>query len=309
MSTTTIEQPPQALNFNVKNPNSIVYETRLKLRGAEVYFLIITPEEALNILEHKNLNNRKVDKNRVNRYLADMNAGNWCFNGDAIRFDKTGNLIDGQHRLAAISKQKAGFAFLVIEGVEDKSRRTIDTGKVRTGGDILTMFSGVKPRDSGVISSAITKFLLYQKGLMLQPGSGSMHITSTSMIEEFYAANLDSLHESNDIVSNFIDRHAMVLSRADGLFLHYIFKQIDTKEAEVFMKKLLTGANVEIQSNEYLMRSILLKRSMKTLKILPSDMLYTVIKAWNRNRKGGVYTTDFNLRYGSRDEGGYPMAK
>ena len=45
------------------------------------------------------------------------------------------------------------------------------------------------------------------------------------------------------------------------------------------------------------------------LKITKSEVIFTGIKAWNRNKKGGVYSSEGNLKFG-RDEAqsGYPVA-
>jgi hypothetical protein len=257
----------------------------------------------------KNLNNRRPDKNRIARYVADMKAGYWCFNGDAIRFDKLGNLIDGQHRLLAIIQVDKSFVFLVIRNVVEESKRTIDTGKSRTGGDVLSMFSNVGTRDSGVLSAAIGLLLTYKKGISVSVGGGNQHLTTNSNIEIFYRENYISLQSSLDFLNEITDHHMMVLSRSESLFLHYIFREINKELADDFIKKIVTGASVEINSNEYLFRSILTKRALKTLKITKSEVIFTCIKAWNRNKKGGVYTSEGNLKFG-KDESktGYPVA-
>ena len=60
----------------------------------------ITPEEAAKMLE-TNQRNRNVSKNAVAAMARDMTAGHWRLNGEAIRIDGDGNLIDGQHRFSA----------------------------------------------------------------------------------------------------------------------------------------------------------------------------------------------------------------
>jgi hypothetical protein len=62
--------------------------------------MMVTPELAKQWLE-ANTHNRPLSEELVIAYMVDMLDGRWQYNGDAIRFDHTGRLIDGQHRLHA----------------------------------------------------------------------------------------------------------------------------------------------------------------------------------------------------------------
>lgn len=266
----------------------------IEYNGVTAEFKIIDKKIADAYLE-RNIQNRKMDKNRVEKYRADMLNGYWCLNGDAIRFDKNNNLIDGQNRLQAISQTNKSFVFLVIKNVEEKSKRTIDSGKSRSGGDILSMFANVGHRDAGSLSASINKIILYELALVPQPGGGTQKYTTNSCIEEFYLKNKEALHDSMAFIGKYIDTHAMLLSRSESIFLHYVFSKISKEESDVFMRKIITGANIEHGSNIFLLRSLLTKRAMKTLKRKPNDFLFTTIKAWNKDRKGGRYSNESNL--------------
>jgi hypothetical protein len=280
--------------------------SKLEKNGVVVYFKDITPSLAVDLLK-KNEINRKLDKNRVEKYLEDMEKGFWCFNGDAIRFDKKGMLADGQHRLTAISRQDRTFTFLIIENVDDESKRTIDTGKSRTGGDVLSIFSGVKSSAAYAISSAITKMILYKKGLSLTSGGGNAKHFTNSHIDEFYKTNYIKLMESFNFIESKYSRGATLIPKGDALFLHFIFSEINRSDADEFMAKVLTGSGISDRSNEFMLRNILIRKSRKQAKISPAEVLYTAIKAWNRTRKGGVYSTESNLKYNTNDNG-YPLA-
>src|SRR5664279_4273925 len=62
---------------------------------------VITPSLAATYLE-ANIKNRKVKEKAVQRYAADMVAGEWMLTGEAIKFSDEGSLLDGQNRLRAI---------------------------------------------------------------------------------------------------------------------------------------------------------------------------------------------------------------
>jgi hypothetical protein len=78
-----------------------VKQVKLKQqRGVE--WMTVTPDQALKWLEDTNTNNRSVRDIHVQRLASDMKNGKWRgFNGEAIRFDSLGRLVDGQHRLWA----------------------------------------------------------------------------------------------------------------------------------------------------------------------------------------------------------------
>lgn len=97
----------------------------------------ITPEIAKKYLA-QNCNNRNIQPRRVMLLAEQMKNGTFQENGDTIRFNKAGNLIDGQHRLNAIVKSGVTIPMLVVRGLEN-SVNVIDRGKNRSVGDCLTM--------------------------------------------------------------------------------------------------------------------------------------------------------------------------
>lgn len=95
--------------------------------------ITVTPEMAGEWLTH-NHNNRKIDKNTVMKYAADMFAGNFTLNPDAIAFDHEGSLVNGQHRLMAIVNSGVPTASVVIYDfpVVRTDFLNFDCGKNRT---------------------------------------------------------------------------------------------------------------------------------------------------------------------------------
>jgi hypothetical protein len=109
-----------------------------KTASPEIQVHVITPDIAAAWLD-KNISNRKRNKRHVDKYARDMASKAWRLTGDAIRFDDGGNLIDGQHRLAACVQAGMPFESVVIYNLRADVTSTIDTGKPRTMSDVLTM--------------------------------------------------------------------------------------------------------------------------------------------------------------------------
>lgn len=87
----------------------------------------------------KNSRNRNLNPSVVRRYAADMSAGRWPLTGEPVKFDAQGNLLDGQHRLAAIVAADVTLPIFVVRGLDESSQAFMDTGRKRTVQDQLSM--------------------------------------------------------------------------------------------------------------------------------------------------------------------------
>jgi hypothetical protein len=96
----------------------------------------ITPRKAADWLK-RNINNRPLSETVVDELAKAIIDGQWQVNGDAIRFDSSGDLTDGQHRLMAVIKAGNPVQSWVCRGIEQKAFDTIDRGHKRTNGHIL----------------------------------------------------------------------------------------------------------------------------------------------------------------------------
>lgn len=80
---------------------------------------IVTPQLAKRMLEHNFANNRNINDRRVETYANDMKKGEWKFNGEAIKFNKQGELMDGQHRLHAVIRANVPVKMAVIRDIDN----------------------------------------------------------------------------------------------------------------------------------------------------------------------------------------------
>ena len=101
---------------------------------------LVTPQEAENLLA-RNKRNRAISALRIAQFASMMEQGAWYENGDAIRFDKNGDLMDGQHRLAAVVMSGVSQTFLFVEGLRPEVVHSIDTGRHRSNADMLAIES------------------------------------------------------------------------------------------------------------------------------------------------------------------------
>lgn len=99
--------------------------------------LIITPEMAKKYLQNMKTN-RNISSARVNAYARDMERGAWQENGESIVFNKSGQLVNGQHRLAAIVKSGIPQEVACVFDVSDKVS-LFDRGRNRSTSDTLVV--------------------------------------------------------------------------------------------------------------------------------------------------------------------------
>ena len=120
----------------------------------------ITPEEALEILKHRNFlyekeeqvsTNRSLDNRIVHRIKMDIQEGEWRTAASRIMFDTSGQLIDGQHTLAAIAESGRNVDAMFYLGVPQDTIQKIDVSRPRTVAQRLK-FSGALPVESNVDS-------------------------------------------------------------------------------------------------------------------------------------------------------------
>lgn len=104
--------------------------------------LVVTGAMATEMLKN-NTANRPTSRREVERLKRVLESGEWRFNGEAIKFSRSGKILDGQHRLAAIAETGISADVVIISGLEDEIFPTLDQGRKRTGGDVLYI-RGVK---------------------------------------------------------------------------------------------------------------------------------------------------------------------
>ena len=188
----------------------------------------ITPEIAKTMLG-ENVNNRRISRDNVNLFAREIRNGEWRFNGEAIKFGKDGRLLDGQHRLLAVIAADKPLTTLVIRGLEDETQQTMDSGKTRTLGDVLTL-RGEK-NSTQLASLARAVYLADQLGMEaaaqndLKPTRGEIisFIDQTPQLADVLAASRAFRSQSGDMLTS-----SMFAS------LWWTFAHIDTDAADRF---------------------------------------------------------------------------
>ena len=101
--------------------------------------MMVDPALALAWLQRNIATNRPMRPTVVENYADEMRRGEWHLTHQGIALDIDGNLIDGQHRLAAVIKANVIVPMMVTVNAPRASFVALDGGVKRTLADRLTM--------------------------------------------------------------------------------------------------------------------------------------------------------------------------
>lgn len=110
-------------------------EKNIVYKNETIKMELMTPEKAKRLLEHNN-NNRRVSRKNVNKYKKAIIEGKFLTTGDCITVDKYGNLLNGQHRLIAISETGIDVKVDIKYGVDPDVKYVQNTGRATSQTDL-----------------------------------------------------------------------------------------------------------------------------------------------------------------------------
>lgn len=247
-----------------------------------------------------NKKNRRIRQAVVQRYRTDMAEGRWSFAGDPIRFDMFDNLIDGQHRLTALSElPDVTIPMLVIRGLPPEMQAVMDQGARRTPGDQLGI-KGVK--HANLIGAGVKQYLIWTEGYMFRDNKVVTGAITTPSIEEWV--------DSHPVTLQRVQALAHLVKQNDAppsvaLAAAIRFSEIDPDGAVEFFTLLSRGAGGEGHPITTLDKR--LQRNRRNgLKMPYRDYLALFIIAWNAWRDGRQMAKFQRPRGGSFDENTFP---
>lgn len=243
---------------------------------------VVTPAKAEEYLQ-KNPKNRAISPKTVNAYARDMENGDWLDTGESIKFDVRGNLLDGQHRLAAVVRSGCKIRLSIVRNVVPEARKVMDTGRRRSVADNLSMDFGVK--NPTQVASAARLILRWRAGMIRQ--STALRITD-SEIYEFVVENDPALQVAASYAQKL--RRSLPFSLSSVTAAHVETHRVNEEAAKVFWDKVLTGAELRVGDPTLSLRNTVVRlgpkhedRSIMNLEL--------ICRAWRfhvANKNSGV---------------------
>jgi hypothetical protein len=223
------------------NKNGLLTETDIQIET-------IDPEKAKAYLATQT-KNRHVTDFHLMSLVRDMKNGRWHFNGDPIRFDKAGKLIDGQHRLNAVILSGKAQKFVVMRDLPNEAFDTIDTGRKRITADYLSMAGHHYPQ---VVSSAARWYLAFKR---FGNFASKEPITNQD--------KLAAIAELPDIVSyahGYATQRTLKMSPAMLASVHILLREKVKGPADEYMDGVITGLELKSLDPRYTVRQWIIRR-------------------------------------------------
>lgn len=263
--------------------------------AAKVEF--ITPDLADLYLKTM-VGNRHPSDKRVVEYALSMEAGQWRLNGETIKFDDGGRLIDGQQRLRACGLANVGFSTYVVRGLTDpEAFATVDIGKVRSHADVFAINGWQNNR---VASAAAMLVYCVQNNMLSWGGPLPVRPKRSGVLKRF--ENRLPLVDPvpRDVLDRFADgirpdleqavrfanssRAKKLLPAATIAGLYYLFKKNTVSAADQFFTDLGDGLGLKRDDPVYVLRERLLGMRAPGVRSERWAVVGLTIKAWNKRR-------------------------
>lgn len=259
----------------------------------ETHIVEITPKIASGLLEITDLSvQRKLNKVHVDFLANELSRGVWAFNGDSIRQDCEGNLIDGQHRLNACIASGVSFSSLFVKGLPTEYIHTIDVGgKPRSLANCLEINHRQSYKYSNNITAACSLVRRLERGE--RGGSGSKDrkgYTTASQLLLFIEENPDFIE--------FISETMRLRANGDKFIAPNIFCAVkwltdkaDLKISNKFWQGLSDGIGINQTSSVwYLRKRIMRSKTRPDFKLKQSSLITNIYCAYNSLVDGRTLT-------------------
>lgn len=213
----------------------------------------------------------------VRRYAAMMEAGEWRVTSDAVAIDVKGNVINGQHRLAAVVLAGKAVPFVILYGTDPDAFDVMDNGKRRSAADTLAVMGFPNATTTGYICRVLANYI--DAGCALRPSTPKLAQENhrVRLVAEAYPDVRDSAHFARTLT----DGLSGIASASMFGFLHFLATRAGHGAAfERFATCIATGLNIEPNTGAHRLRDRLVSVALSKQKITEAEALALTVKAF-----------------------------
>jgi hypothetical protein len=221
--------------------------------GVRTIAVHLTPSAAKNLLE-RNIHNRKISEKVVQKYTAEIKAGEWRLTPGGIGFDDHGTLVDGQHRLQAIVRANQSVPMLITLGLPTAGQEKVDRHRRRTLFDALYLAGFATKRQEVEIATCLTRRLMR---------SDSGVIPSDSLVKQTLDCHLEHIRSVISLMKGD-NKSRRGLSQASFLAAAVLYHEIDAEKCADFLQGVRTGAMLTQDHPAMRLRKLLLGETSMT---------------------------------------------
>jgi len=234
---------------------------------------LVTPGLAAELLK-RNADNRPVSDLKVQHYAADMRAGRWSLNGEAIKVSKDGLLNDGQHRLLALIESNTPTVLHFGFGFDRSTRTTLDQGRARTASDYLAMDGFHYATGSAVAARLIIAFERSNGDSI----SERRYVTNAEVTER--VRRDPKITESAAFAQKDFRSYRGLVAHSIMAACHYILSEIDENDANEYLAQVASGEGIRKGDPAYAVRQAFLTARER------ADSMAIIFNGWNAYRQG-----------------------
>lgn len=245
----------------------------------------ITPAKAQEYL-NSSQGNRPISKVTVRSYADTMKKGKWMMNGVPVVFDVDGHLLDGHHRLEAVTLAGIPVKMDVCRGVSPDAFTTFDCGRHRNVGQLLAM-QGVKNYNT-VGSIVVCNETLVRFGrVWANNNARDDHKRTNTEAYDLYMRDPDGFNLVGEDVTRLICKARILKGSTLGGMIYYLSHSGGYSRDYVlrFFECLCTLEDMTVQP-AIILRNRIIRERMSNAEIKTSHLFALIVKAWNAYVEG-----------------------
>jgi hypothetical protein len=230
----------------------------------------------------ENSRNRKIREHRVAELAEAIRRGEWQFDGNPIRFDKHGMLLDGQHRLLAIEASGRTVTSLVVKGIDTSAQLVMDTGLKRQFADHLQINGEKNPLQ---LAAACNVLWRWESGHFQERLNFRIRPTFEQLDDVL--RRHPSLRQCTAACrATATGKRRIPMAHGHLIAARHILIGIDQVDADAFFAAVATGTELSELDARYKFRELLHQNQKSRQKYSADHLLAFLFKSWNLFRRG-----------------------
>ena len=255
--------------------------------------VMISPEVARIILLGTNKQNRKLRESHISSLTRLIKSGDWHLTQDAISFNSSGVLTNGQHRLSAIVKGGKAVPVLVAFNIDMST--AIDTGAKRSFSDNVSIGSicDESIRDITVIHRVFKTAYEYRLGYFKQ-----VTLTPDALVELMnkYADDLKICYEKG-LFGTIGTKGCNATVIKSAIFIAYLNK-VDIETLQHLVMILKTGVVESVYDSPIIsLRDKLIPKTGGGREVNQERFAYTQSCIYKLSKKHKSKSLDTEIKY------------
>lgn len=191
----------------------LTFDEIAKLAG-HMELVVITPEMATHWLGSMYVRQRKKNVRFAGSYQRSMEEGHWKTSNDAIVISKSGELLNGQHRLMAVVDNGQPIVAWVLQNASDDMYDIIDNVNARSASQVLNCSNS---NDIGAMSKL---FVTIDDGVSFATAMRSTTNIPRWMVTEYADENMERLQLLVKVSKSVRKQFGTGAGTAYGLAIH-----------------------------------------------------------------------------------------